>query len=71
MRVRLDPRWVERLLAFPESGMGYQRVRLRLRDGRTLGPIVVLNGEFLELPDDESRLQASDIVDIDVEISGS
>jgi hypothetical protein len=52
MRIKLDKRLVERLLKLPESGMGYQRVDVKMADGRELKNAVVLNAELLELPDD-------------------
>ena len=52
MRIRLDQRWVKRLLSWPETGMGYQRVDVRMADGRELKNAIVLNAELLEAPDD-------------------
>ena len=50
MRIKLEPRWTKRLLELPESGMGYQRVDVRLADGRELRDLLVFNGEELEVP---------------------
>lgn len=52
-------------MRFPESGMGYQRVDIRLADGRQLKGAIVLNCELLEVPDDFS-------VDgvLDIQLSG-
>ena len=50
MRIKLERRFVERLIDQPESGMGYQRVDLRLSDGRELKDVVVFNGEEAEVP---------------------
>ena len=61
MRIKLDKRWVERLLAMPESGMGYQRVDVKLADGRELKDAVVLNAELLEVPDDLGPATIADI----------
>ena len=61
MRIKLDKRWVERLLAMPESGMGYQRVDVKLADGRELKDAVVLNAELLEVPDDFGLATITDI----------
>ena len=49
MRLRLESKWTDRLLKFPESGMGNQRVRVKLTSGRVIEPAVVLNAEMLEL----------------------
>jgi hypothetical protein len=51
MRIKLDRCWTERLLDLPETGMGYQRVDVRLTDGRELRD-VVFNAEELEVPDE-------------------
>ena len=61
VRIKLDKRWVEELLKLPESGMGYQRVDVRMADGRELKNAVVLNAELLELPDDFEPAKVSDI----------
>ena len=52
MRVKLEQRWIKRLLKLPESGMGYQRVDLRLADGRELKNVLAFNAEEVELPDE-------------------
>jgi hypothetical protein len=52
MRVKLEKRWIKRLLQLPESGMGYQRVDLRLADGRELKNVIAFNAEEVELPDE-------------------
>ena len=67
MRLTLDTRWTEKLRQLPESGMGYQLVRVRLRDGRTLKHAVALNAQLLQLPDDVGSIRASDIVDLEFE----
>ena len=52
MRVKLARRWTKRLLQLPETGMGYQRVDLRLADGRELKDVLAFNAEEVELPDE-------------------
>ena len=61
MKLRLDTRWVNRLLKAPESGMGYQRVDVTLADGRELKDAVVLNAEFLVVPDDLGPITIADL----------
>ena len=61
MRIRLEPRWTKRLLELPESGMGYQRVDIRLVDGRELKDVVVFNAEEIEVPDEYARAQIKDV----------
>ncbi len=50
MRVKLEKHWIEKLLRLPESGMGYQRVDVRLADGREVKDVPVFNAEEVELP---------------------
>lgn len=64
-RIKLPPRWTEYLLTQPESGMGYQRVAVTLKDGRTIRQAIVLNAEQLETK--EADLRAEDIAEIEVE----
>lgn len=65
MRIQLHRRWTDRLLQLPESGMGYQRVCVRLKDGRILENVVALNAEILEISDDAQRFDAADIVSLE------
>lgn len=61
MRVKLSERFVRELLALPESGMGYQRVDLRLVDGRELRDVLVYNAEEIELPASAAQVDIADI----------
>jgi hypothetical protein len=61
MRVKLEKRWIKRLLQLPESGMGYQRVDLRLADGRELKNVLAFNAEEVELPDECANAKISDV----------
>ena len=61
MRVKLAERLVKKLLALPESGMGYQRVDVRLSDGRELRDVLVFNAEEVELPDSVARVVVEDL----------
>ena len=65
MTVRLSPKWTERLLSLPESGMGYQVVDVTLRDGKTLSGLAVFNGQDIE-PPPAASFDASDIVRIEL-----
>lgn len=62
-RIKLPRRWTDYLLTQPESGMGFQRVVVRLKDGRILDSAIVFNAEELESPD-RVRVGPEDIVDI-------
>jgi len=43
--VRLSELWSQRLTQMPESGMGYQKVDVLLKDGRMIKNVIVLNAE--------------------------
>ena len=49
--VRLPAVWIERLIHLPETGMGYQRVNIRVRGGKVLNGVVVLNAEECQVPE--------------------
>jgi hypothetical protein len=61
MRIKLEPRWVQKLLALPESGMGYQRVDLRLVDGRQVKDVPVFNAEEVDLPEEFANSRIADV----------
>jgi len=61
MRIKLEQRWTRRLLQLPESGMGYQRVDLRLADGRELKNVLAFNAEEVELPDECAGAKIEDV----------
>ncbi len=61
MRIKLDKRWTDQLLTWPESGMGYQRVDVTMADGRELKNAVVLNAELLEVPAEFAEATVADI----------
>ena len=52
---------MKRLLQLPESGMGYQRVDLRLADGRELKNVIAFNAEEVELPDECANAKIEDV----------
>jgi hypothetical protein len=52
VQVKLPEPWSKFLLTQPESGMGYQRVDVRLEGDRELQDVVVLNAEMIELPEE-------------------
>ena len=61
MRIKLEQRWTRRLLQLPESGMGYQRVDLRLADGRELKNVLAFNAEEVEVPDECANAKIEDV----------
>jgi len=64
MKLRLSKVWVKKLLNLPETGMGYQKVDVLLKDGRKIEGVFVYNAEFLELPEAYQGVTINDIVDI-------
>ena len=66
MQLQLDRRWIDKLARLPESGMGYQRVRVRLRAGRIIENALVFNATFLQVADDAPVFEPQDIADIEV-----
>ena len=63
--MRLADRWSTFLLTQPETGMGYQVVRLTLRDGRQFDGVTVVDGIASGLPPAvEAGLADDDIVEI-------
>lgn len=65
MLLKLPSRWIEHLQAQPESGLGYQRVALRLQDGRLIAEAFVFNAEQLEIKE-EVEITPDEIVEITV-----
>ena len=61
MRIKLQQCWTERLLEFPESGMGYQRVDVRFDNGREIKDVLVFNAEDLEVPDELAQAEIRDV----------
>ena len=52
MLVKLEQKWIDLLTTLPESGMGYQRVDVRLQNDRVLKDVPVFNAEEIELPEE-------------------
>jgi hypothetical protein len=66
MQLQLDPRWTQKLARLPESGMGYQRVRVLLKAGRTIEDALVFNASVLQVADDVAPFRSQDIDDIEL-----
>jgi hypothetical protein len=47
MKLRLDQKFVDYLLTKPETGMGYQKVNITMKDGTSISNVHVENSEFL------------------------
>jgi hypothetical protein len=66
VRLNLECGWTEKLSRMPESGMGYQRVRVRLKMGLTIEDALVFNGSVLQVSDDLPAFNLEDIADIEL-----
>ena len=61
MTVKLKKRWVDYLVHQPESGMGYQKVDVQLKDKRVLKDVLVFNAEEIELPTEFAEAEIEEI----------
>ena len=52
MTIKLERKWVDYLIRQPESGMGFQKVDVRLNGNRVLNDVPVFNAEEIDLPED-------------------
>lgn len=68
MNLRLNSVWTEHLLKYPEKGMGYQRVDIKLKSGEIIENCSVLNAEDLILPENYSYLKVQDIEDLIIHV---
>jgi hypothetical protein len=66
MQLELEQRWVSKLATLPESGMGYQCVRVLLKAGRTIEGALVFNAAILQVADTVAPFRSQDILDIEV-----
>lgn len=64
--LKLPDNFTNILVNLPESGMGYQIVKVILRSGKVLHQQKVLNSELLMLEENE-LFRARDIADIELE----
>ncbi len=69
MLLSLSQKWSRTLGKWPESGMGYQRVDVRLRDGTTVKNVMVFNAVQMDWPDDSNPINTRDIADISLSSS--
>ena len=61
--VRLTAPWIDHLVHLPESGMGYQRVNIRLKRGRVLRDVMVFNAEECQV---EESFEPEEIEDVEL-----
>ena len=64
--LKLPESFINLLVNLPESGMGYQIVKVILKSGKILHRHKVLNSEFL-LMDETENIKANDIEKIELE----
>jgi hypothetical protein len=64
--IKLPDSFINKLINLPESGMGYQIVKVILRNGKVLKRHKVFNSEILMLEENE-LVQAIDIANIELE----
>jgi hypothetical protein len=66
MILNLSSHWIQKLVELPETGMGYQRMRVSLRNGRELRNVIVENAQHMSLPDELGKISESDIASINI-----
>ncbi len=64
--IQLPNRWTSLLANLPETGMGYQLVKVILKNGKVLNNYKVLNSSLLLLEKDEN-LTKEDIAVVEIE----
>ena len=50
-RIKLPPDYIEFLSSQPETGMGYQKVNIKLKNGQEYKSLTVFNSTYLEVHD--------------------
>lgn len=61
--MRLSQKWVDKLTALPETGMGYQIVDVYLKNGVIIRELKLFNGEVL-INQPRGSFSENDILDI-------
>ena len=64
MKLKLNKYWMEHLLKYQETGMGYQKVDVILKSGQIIKGVVVLNTEDLVFLDEYKNLRLDEIKDL-------
>lgn len=62
--LKLSSKWTKKLICMPESGMNYQIVKIRLKNGQEIENLIVVNCETLLLPDNGPSFTEKDIAKI-------
>ena len=66
-RLTLSPCQTQELLKLPETGMGYQRVKITLKSGRVLKNIIVENSMYIQVTDEIPEFDSDNIKLIELE----
>ena len=66
MRLKLSKKWIDYLLKMPETGMGYQIVNIKLKDGRLIENVFAFNSEEIDLPEKYDGIKEEDIEEIKI-----
>lgn len=66
-KLKLLDNHIEVLIRLPETGMGYQIVKLTLRNGEVLHDMTVLNSEFLVVEGNQIE-DVNEIEKIEIEL---
>ncbi len=64
--IRLSDTFINILISLPENGMGFQIVKIILKDGTILNQHKVINSEWLMLEENEN-ISNNDIENIELE----
>ncbi len=64
--IRLSDTFINILISLPENGMGFQIVKIILKDGTILNKHKVINSEWLMLEENEN-ISNNDIENIELE----
>lgn len=59
--IHLPDIWIARLVDLPETGMGYQRVNIHLREGKVLKDVMVFNAEECQVPEPFDPSEIEDV----------
>ena len=66
-RLILSEHHIQHLLSLPETGMGYQRVRITLKSGAIVNNVMVENASHAIVPDGSPVFTDADIQSIELE----
>ena len=61
MKINLKEQWTKYFQDIPETGMGYHKVDVFLKDETIIRGAIVHNGEVLEIPTEVSGLTGNEI----------